>query len=216
MARGFSFKFRIRGGRQHYGPGGVAGDPRWGKRSETGINSWTVGGVLPVSFSGGTHGGLPGDPPSLAAAMLTPGPLTKIYLAAGTTDLRAGFEKLTILAQAFFAQSPTCGHYFLFCNAARTRLKVLCWDGSGLWLCVKRLERGRFAWPPAPPASVGSAVGSEAGSRPMTGASLTLSAAELTLLLAGIDLTRTQHRKWWGRPEGTPPPLSPAIPKAQK
>jgi transposase len=68
--------------------------------------------------------------------MLTPGPLTKIYLAAGATDLRAGFEKLTILAQALFAQSPTCGHYFLFCNASRTRLKVLCWDGSGLWLCV--------------------------------------------------------------------------------
>lgn len=39
--------------------------------------------------------------------MLTPGPLTKIYLAAGATDLRAGFEKLTILAQALFAQSPT-------------------------------------------------------------------------------------------------------------
>ena len=152
--------------------------------------------------------------------MLTPGPLTKIYLAAGATDLRAGFEKLTILAQALFARSPTCGHYFLFCNAPRTRLKVLCWDGSGLWLCVKRLERGCFAWPPAPPASVDLAVGSDAGSRPMVGAPLTLSAAELTLLLAGIDLTRTQHRKWWAAPpvpEGTPPPpLSPTIPKVQK
>ena len=70
--------------------------------------------------------------------MLTPGPLTRIYLAAGATDLHAGFEKLTILAQALFAQSPTCGHYFLFCNASRTRLKVLRWDGSGLWLCVIR------------------------------------------------------------------------------
>lgn len=149
--------------------------------------------------------------------MLTPGPLTKIYLAAGATDLRAGFEKLTILAQALFAQSPTCGHYFLFCNASRTRLKVLCWDGHGLWLCMRRLERGSFAWPPAPPASVDLAVGSEPGPRPMAGAPLTLSPAELTLLLAGIDLTRTQQRKWWGAPpEGTSPSLPQAIPKARK
>ena len=149
--------------------------------------------------------------------MLTPGPLTKIYLAAGATDLRAGFEKLTILAQALFAQSPTCGHYFLFCNASRTRLKVLCWDGHGLWLCMRRLERGSFAWPPAPPASVDLAVGGEPGPRPMAGAPLTLSPAELTLLLAGIDLTRTQHRKWWGAPpEGTSPSLPQAIPNARK
>lgn len=139
--------------------------------------------------------------------MLTPGPLTKIYLAAGATDLRAGFEKLTILAQALFAQSPTCGHYFLFCNASRTRLKVLCWDGSGLWLCVKRLERGSFAWPPAPatlasaagtPAATPSALREALGSQPLAGVPLTLSAAQLTLLLAGIDLTRTQLRPWWG------------------
>ena len=151
--------------------------------------------------------------------MLTPGPLTKIYLATGATDLRAGFEKLTILAQALFAQSPTCGHYFLFCNASRTRLKVLCWDGHGLWLCMRRLERGTFAWPPTTPtpASVDLAVGSDPGPRPMAGAPLTLSTAELTLLLAGIDLTRTQHRKWWSPPpEGTSPSLPQAIPKARK
>ena len=131
--------------------------------------------------------------------MLTPSPNTKIFLAAGATDLRAGFEKLTILAQALFASSPACGHYFLFCNASRTRLKVLCWDGSGLWLCVKRLERGSFAWPPAPLAAAGSPAKGTADPPLKAGAPLTLSAAELTLLLAGIDLTRTQHRRWWGR-----------------
>ena len=156
--------------------------------------------------------------------MLTPGPNTKIYLAAGATDLRAGFEKLTILAQALFASSPASGHYFLFCNASRTRLKVLCWDGSGLWLGVKRLERGRFAWPPAP-ATLGAPgtpatpdppnLRGEAASVPEPSGGtvavpsnpplpFTLSAAELTLLLAGIDLTRTQQRPWWSpRPGGT-------------
>lgn len=151
--------------------------------------------------------------------MLTPGPLTKIYLAAGATDLRAGFEKLTILAQALFAQSPTCGHYFLFCNAARTRLKVLCWDGSGLWLCVKRLERGSLAWPPAPPASaapdaVAPKVRDGQALPTAAGAPLTLSAAELALLLAGIDLTHTRHRKWWSHPREDRRPLPGAVPAA--
>jgi len=120
--------------------------------------------------------------------MLTPGPATKVYLAAGPTDLRAGFERLSVLVQAVLEQSATSGHVFVFCNAPRTRIKILFWDGSGLWLLTKRLERGRFAWPASAAGSTGSAP-----------RRLTLPHSELTLLLSGIDLAKTQHRTWWRR-----------------
>ena len=78
-------------------------------------------------------------------------PATQLYLAAGPTDLRQGFEGLAAAAQTVLASDPLHGHLFLFCNRQRHRLKVLFWDGSGLWLCTKRLEQGRFAWPAAGP-----------------------------------------------------------------
>ena len=70
-------------------------------------------------------------------------PATKVYLAAGATDLRKGFDGLYALVEAVLGESPLSGHIFLFANATRTRLKVLVWDGSGLWIGAKRLERGR-------------------------------------------------------------------------
>jgi transposase len=76
--------------------------------------------------------------------MLSPGPATKVYLAAGATDLRAGFERLSVLVQAMLEQNALSGHLFVFCNATRTRIKILYWDGTGLWLLTKRLERGRL------------------------------------------------------------------------
>lgn len=66
--------------------------------------------------------------------MLSPGPATKVYLAAGATDLRAGFERLSVLVQAVLEQNALSGHLFVFCNATRTRVKILYWDGTGLWL----------------------------------------------------------------------------------
>jgi transposase len=65
----------------------------------------------------------------------------------------------------------------------RSRIKVLFWDGSGLWLCVKRLEKGRFSWPAV-----------EEGM-----ARVNLRAEELTLLLGGIELERTRAKEWWRR-----------------
>ena len=126
--------------------------------------------------------------------MLTLGPATKVYLAAGPTDLRAGFDRLSILAQAVLDQNATSGHVFVFCNAQRTRIKILFWDGTGLWLLTKRLERGRYAWPAPADPSAPAAEGT--GKSPRR---LTLAHSELTLLLSGIDLAKTQKRDWWRR-----------------
>ena len=75
------------------------------------------------------------------------GPATRIYLAAGATDMRKGFDGLYGLVRDRLLCEPLSGHLFLFCNAQRNRLKVLLWDGSGLWVCAKRLPKGCFSWP---------------------------------------------------------------------
>ena len=75
------------------------------------------------------------------------GAATRIYLAVGSTDMRKGFEGLYGLVRDQLGLDPLSGHLCLFCNKGRNRLKVLYWDGSGLWICAKRLERGRFSWP---------------------------------------------------------------------
>jgi transposase len=108
------------------------------------------------------------------------GPATRIYLAAGTTDMRKSFEGLYGLVRDRLACDPLSGHVFLFSNAQRNRLKLLFWDGSGLWVCAKRLEKGRFRWPET------------AGE----GGKIVLSHEELTLLLGGIDLAQTRPRAW--------------------
>jgi len=61
--------------------------------------------------------------------------------------MRKGFEGLYGLVRERLSCEPLSGHLFLFCNAQRNRLKVLVWDGSGLWVCAKRLAKGRFSWP---------------------------------------------------------------------
>jgi transposase len=109
------------------------------------------------------------------------GPATRIYLAAGATDMRKGFEGLFGLARDRLELEPLSGHVFLFSNAQRNRLKLLFWDGSGLWVCAKRLEKGRFWWPQA---------GGGA-------AKVVLSPEELAMLLGGIDLDTSQRRAWF-------------------
>lgn len=109
------------------------------------------------------------------------GPATRIYLAVGATDMRKGFEGLYGLVRDRLQCSPLSGHVFLFCNAARNRLKLLVWDGSGLWICAKKLCRGRFRWPQPGAGEV----------------KLVLSHAELAMLLGGIDLSQARHRAWY-------------------
>jgi transposase len=108
------------------------------------------------------------------------GPATRIYLAAGTTDMRKGFEGLYGLVRDRLLCDALSGHIFLFANAQRNRLKLLFYDGSGLWVCAKRLEKGRFRWP---------SVASEE-------VKIVLSPEELVLLLGGIDLSQAEHRRW--------------------
>jgi transposase len=106
------------------------------------------------------------------------GPATKVYLAAGATDLRKGFDGLHGLVRDRLGLDPLSGHLVIFCNRACTRLKVLFWDGSGPWVCAKRLEKGRFSWPHPEPAC----------------ACVTLSHEEFSLLIGGIDLSQTRRK----------------------
>ena len=109
------------------------------------------------------------------------GPATRIYLAAGATDMRKGFEGLYGLARDRLQCEPLSGHVFLFANAQRNRLKMLFWDGSGLWVCAKRLEKGRFCWPD----------GGDGQTK------VVLSHEELALLVGGIDLAGSKRRAWY-------------------
>ena len=72
---------------------------------------------------------------------------TRVHLAVQPVDLRGSFNALTALVKNLLRQDPLSGQVFVFTNRRRTRMKALFWDGSGLWVCAKRLERGRFAWP---------------------------------------------------------------------
>lgn len=112
------------------------------------------------------------------------GPATKIYVAAEAVDMRKGFEGLYGLVRDQFGQDPLSGHLFLFTNRTHTRLKALVWDGSGLWVCAKRLERGRFRWPAAKDART-----------------VSMRPEELALLINGMDLAQAQPRSNWYRKE---------------
>jgi transposase len=120
--------------------------------------------------------------------MIGIGPATKIHLLAGATDMRRGFEGLYALASGLLEAEPLSGHVFGFCNKGRNRLKLLYWDGSGLWVCAKRLEKGRFAWPEPTVSSQSPAIN--------VSRCVVMSQAELTLLLNGIDLATTRPRRW--------------------
>jgi len=111
--------------------------------------------------------------------MITLPAKTHIWISAGVTDLRRGFDGLSALVQTKLEQSPFSGHVFVFRGRRGDLIKVLWWDGDGLCLFAKRLERGRFVWPQA------------------TEGSVALTRAQLSMLLEGID---------WRRPVRTAEP----------
>src|SRR6516225_27583 len=96
--------------------------------------------------------------------------------------MRKGFEGLFGLVRDHLSQDPLSGHLFLFTNRTRTRLKALIFDGSGLWVCAKRLERGHFRWPVATDAR-----------------SISMRPEELAMLINGMDLAQACPRRNWYR-----------------
>ena len=102
---------------------------------------------------------------------------TRVWLAAGVTDMRKGFAGLSAQAEAVLRENPYSGHLFVFRGRRGDLLKVIWWDGQGTCLFSKRLEKGRFVWP-----------------SPASG-KVHVTAAQLAMLLEGIDW-RTPQRSW--------------------
>jgi transposase len=125
------------------------------------------------------------------------GAATKVHLLAGATDMRRGFDGLHALARGLLEADPLSGHVFGFCNKGRNRLKLLYWDGSGLWVCAKRLDKGRFAWPQLTSTHAGAAdPGASTHAAPTAPLRVIMSQTELAMLLSGIDLKTTRQRAW--------------------
>ena len=102
---------------------------------------------------------------------------TRVWLAAGVTDMRRGFATLAAQAEETLALDPYAGHLFVFRGRRGDLIKVTWWDGQGACLFSKRLEKGRFVWPSA------------------KGGQVALTAAQLAMLLEGIDW-RVPARTW--------------------
>jgi transposase len=99
----------------------------------------------------------------------------RVCLAIGHTDMRKGFDGLALLVQETLKRDPHSGHLFVFRGRRGDLIKCLWWDGQGLCLFAKRLERGRFLWP----STAGEAV--------------TIAVAQLGYLLSGIDWRMPQE-----------------------
>ena len=108
--------------------------------------------------------------------MLSLSTATRVFVALEPVDLRQSFNGLYSRVQAVLQEDPMSGHLFVFTNRSRQRLKILFWDGSGLWVCAKRLEKGTFGWPQG------------------EGASRCLRSEELNLLVHGLEGIR--RRNW--------------------
>jgi transposase len=102
----------------------------------------------------------------------------KVYLSAGSTDMRKSIDGLAAIVQERFRLDPFSSSLFVFCNKNRNKLKILQWQHNGFWLHYRRLEKGVFRWP------------KESRDSP-----LILSSRELQWLLDGLSLIQKQAHK---------------------
>lgn len=102
---------------------------------------------------------------------------TKIWLAAGVTDMRKQFNGLSVLAESVLQQDPYSGHLFVFRGRQGDLVKIVWWDGQGACMFSKRLEKGKFVWPSAKDGKISATP------------------AQLSMLLEGIDW-RMPRRTW--------------------
>jgi len=112
--------------------------------------------------------------------------VTRVWLASGHTDMRKGFDGLAILVQETLKRDPHDGQLFVFRGKRGDLIKLLWHDGQGMCLFAKRLERGRFVWPPSVP-------GPSTLPRPPEEHAVSISAAQLAYLLSGIDWRNPVH-----------------------
>jgi len=108
----------------------------------------------------------------------------KVFLAVEPTDMRKSFNGLFAMALNMLKEDPQQGAVFVFTNRRRNRIKVLHFDGTGLWVMAKRLEQGTFSWPTGVEVCDGK---------------LALAPEALALLLDGVDLRTAKMRPWYQR-----------------
>jgi len=106
----------------------------------------------------------------------------RVLLAVAPVDMRQSFNGLWATAQGSLNEDPKSGTLFVFCNRTHTRLKILYWDGTGVWVCAKRLEKGCFSWP-----------------QTTDKRKVVLTSEALSMLLGGIEMRDGCLKPWYER-----------------
>lgn len=122
--------------------------------------------------------------------MISLPPSVKIFLCATPVDGRKGIDTLAAIVQSRFELDPLSGHLFLFLASHGRQARILFWDRNGFVLYSKRLEQGRFMAPRQAPEGT---------------THLALEAADMALLLGGIDLRGSRRRPRWEPPDAPSP-----------
>lgn len=106
----------------------------------------------------------------------------KVYVSIDPCDMRKSFDGLSAQVRGHLKGDPTSGAAFLFSNRRRSMIKILYWDGTGLWVVAKRLEKGTFRWPKA---------------SDVKGRKISIHPTALSMLTDGIDLREGMRRAWY-------------------